>query len=62
VLYRLIAKYDNKIKTTWNIMKKEPMKIHVREQMPSFLINDGKIKDPEKVAGVFNSFFPSFNC
>jgi hypothetical protein len=31
-------------------------KIHVMEQMPSLLINDEKIKDPEKVADVFNSF------
>jgi hypothetical protein len=27
--------------------------------MPSFHINDEKIKDPEKVANVFNSFFLS---
>jgi hypothetical protein len=35
------------------------MKIHITEQMPSLLINDEKIKDPEKVADVFNSFFLS---
>jgi hypothetical protein len=27
--------------------------------MPSLLINDEKIKDPEKVVDVFNSFFLS---
>jgi hypothetical protein len=27
--------------------------------MPSLLINDEKIKDTDKVADVFNSFFPS---
>jgi len=39
---RLIAKYDNKIKTTWNIIKQETGKIHVTEQMPSLLINNEK--------------------
>jgi len=33
--------------------------MHVTEQMPSLLINDEKIKDPEKVADVFNSFLLS---
>jgi hypothetical protein len=37
---RLIAKYDNKIKTTWNIIKQDTWKIHAREQMPSLLINE----------------------
>jgi hypothetical protein len=27
--------------------------------MPSLLINDEEIKEPEKVACIFNSFFPS---
>jgi hypothetical protein len=56
---RLIAKSDNKIKTTWNIIKQETEKIHVTEQMPSLLINDEKLKEPEKVADVFNGFFLS---
>jgi hypothetical protein len=30
------------------------------EQMPSVLINNEKIKDPEKVADSFNSYFLSF--
>jgi hypothetical protein len=48
------------IKTTWNVkIKQETGKIHVTEQMPSLLINDEAIKVPEKVADVFNSFFPS---
>jgi hypothetical protein len=34
-------------------------KIHVTEQIPSLLINDEKIKEPEKVADVFSSYF---NC
>jgi hypothetical protein len=33
--------------------------MHVTEQMPSLLINIDKIKDPEKVADVFNSSFLS---
>jgi hypothetical protein len=56
---RLIAKSDNKIKTTWDIIKQKTGKIHVTEQMPTLVINDEKIKDPEKVADVFNSFFLS---
>jgi hypothetical protein len=39
--------------------KQETGKTHVTEQMPSLLINDEKIKDPEKVTDVFNSFFLS---
>jgi hypothetical protein len=37
--------------------KKETGKIHLTEQMPSLLINNEKVKDPEKIADVFNSFF-----
>jgi len=42
-----------------NIIKYETGKIHVTGQMFCLLINDEKIKDPEKVADVFNSFFLS---
>jgi hypothetical protein len=56
---RLIVKSDNKIKTMENIIKQETGKVHVTEQMPSFLINSEKIGDPEKVSEVFNSFFLS---
>jgi hypothetical protein len=49
---RLIAKCDDKIKTTWNIIKQETGKIYVTEQIPSLPIDDA-----EKVANVFNSFF-----
>jgi hypothetical protein len=48
---------DNKIKTTWNIVKRETGKIHFPEQMPSLLINGDKGKDPGKVADAFNNFF-----
>jgi hypothetical protein len=52
---RLVAKSD-KIKTTWNKIKQETGKIHVTEQTSSLLINNEKIKGPENVADVFNSF------
>jgi hypothetical protein len=42
---KLIAKSDNKIKTTWNTVKKETGKLHLTEQMPSVLINNDKVKD-----------------
>jgi hypothetical protein len=38
-------------------MKQETGKMHIVEQMPSLLINNKKIKDTEKFADVFNSFF-----
>jgi hypothetical protein len=58
---RSIVKSYNKIKTTWNIMEQGTGKIHVTEQMPSLLINDKKIKEPEKVADVSSSFFLSIS-
>jgi hypothetical protein len=51
---RLIAKSNNKIKITWNVIRKETWKIHVTEQIPSFLIKDEQVNDPEKVADVFS--------
>jgi hypothetical protein len=39
---RLIAKSDNKVKTTWNIIKKETGKVHSVEQVPTLLVNDEK--------------------
>jgi hypothetical protein len=55
---RRIAKYINKIKTTWNMVKKETGKFHFKpEWMPSVLTHNEKVKDPEKVADAFNSFF-----
>jgi hypothetical protein len=47
---RLIVKSDNKIKTMWNIVKRETGKIHLSEQMLSLLINNEKVKDPVTVA------------
>jgi hypothetical protein len=53
---RLIAKSDNKIKTTWNIVKQDTGKIHLAEQMPPLCINNEKVKDPVTVANAFNIF------
>jgi hypothetical protein len=54
---RLIVKSDNKIKTTWNIIKKETGKVRLNEQTPSLFTDDAKVKDPESVANTFNNFF-----
>jgi hypothetical protein len=40
---RLIVKSDNKIKTTWNIIKKETGKVHLNEQTPSLFTDDAKV-------------------
>jgi hypothetical protein len=40
---RLIAKSDNKIKTSWNKIKRETGKMHLTEQMPSLLTNNEKV-------------------
>jgi hypothetical protein len=34
---RLIAKSDSKIKTSWNIVKRETGKVHLTRQIPSLL-------------------------
>jgi ribosomal protein L33 len=53
---RLVAKSNNKIKTTWNIIKKETGKGHPIVQAPS-LVNNEKLTDPSVVANAFNNFF-----
>jgi len=54
---RLIAKPNNKIKTTSSIIKKETGKVHSVEQIPNLLVNDEKLKDPTDMANAFNNFF-----
>jgi len=54
---RLTAKSNNKIKTKWNIMKKETGKVNSVEQVPILLVNDEKLKDPTGIANAFNNFF-----
>ena len=53
----LIAKSDNKTKTTWNIIKNETGRMHPVEQVPSTLVNMAKLKDHKTVANAFNNFF-----
>ena len=50
---RLIAKSDNKIKTTWNIIKNETGRMHPIEQGPSSLLNTGR----NTKRSIFNNFF-----
>ena len=54
---RLIAKSNNKIRTTWNIIKKETGTVHAVEQVPTLLVNDEKLRDPTDMAFAFNNFF-----
>jgi hypothetical protein len=54
---RLTAKSDNKIKTTWNIIKNKTGKMHLPEQPPSLLINIENVMDPKIVANALNTFF-----
>jgi hypothetical protein len=54
---RLIAKSNNKIKTTWNIIKKETGKRHPVEQALPLLVNNEKLIDPSMVDNAFNNFF-----
>jgi len=53
----LMAKSDNKIKATWNIIKNEIGRMHPIEQVPSSLVNIGKLKVPTTVANTFNNIF-----
>ena len=53
----LTAKSSNNITTTWNIIKKETGKVHSVEQIPTWLVNDKKLKDPKNVANAFNNAF-----
>jgi hypothetical protein len=54
---RFITKLDNLIKITWNIIKHETAKLRLTEQIPSLLINDEAVKDPEVIPDAFNTFF-----
>jgi hypothetical protein len=44
------------MKTTWNIIKDERRKLHLTEQIPSHVINDEKVNDPEVIADALNTF------
>jgi hypothetical protein len=53
----LVAKSNNKIKTTWNIIKKEGGEVHSVDQVPSLPVYDAKSEDAKNMANVFNNFF-----
>jgi hypothetical protein len=53
----LIAKLGNQIKITWNTIKHETGKLHLTEQIPSLLMLDEKVDDPEVIADAFNTSF-----
>jgi len=54
---RIIAKSDNKIKTTWNNIKNETGRMHPIEQVFSSLVNIGTLEDQTTLANTFNNFF-----
>ena len=54
---RLIAKTDNKIKTTWNIIKNGTGRMNPIEQVPTSLVNIGTLKDQTTVTNNFKNFF-----
>jgi hypothetical protein len=45
------------MKTTRNIILKETGRVHLVKQFPTFLVNDGKEKDPTDIANAFNNLF-----
>jgi hypothetical protein len=54
---RIISNLIKKIKTTWNITKKETENIHSVQHVPTLLVNNEKLKDPKNLANGFNNFF-----
>jgi hypothetical protein len=50
---KLIEKSDNKIKTSWDIIKYESGKLHLTEHTPSVLIKSEKVNDPQIIADAF---------
>jgi hypothetical protein len=54
---RLTAKSNNKIKTTWNIIKEDTGKVYPVELVPTLLANDKKFKDPRNVTHALSIFF-----
>jgi hypothetical protein len=50
-------KSNNKIKTAWNVIKRETGKCHQTKQISSVLINNRKVNDQQKIADAFNIHF-----
>jgi len=53
----LIVKSDNKTKTVWNTIQSGTGRMHPIAQVPSTLVNMGKLKDKNAVENAFNNFF-----
>jgi hypothetical protein len=53
----MVAKSKNKIKRTWNIIKKGTGKGHPNEQDPSLLVNNEELTFPSMAVNAFNNFF-----
>jgi hypothetical protein len=51
-----MSKSDSEIRKTCISVKKTG-KVQSMKEMPSLLINNKKLKEPENVASVFNNFF-----
>jgi hypothetical protein len=45
---RLTAKSNNHITTKWNIIKKQTVKVHSVEQIPTVVVNDKKTRGSNK--------------
>jgi hypothetical protein len=55
--YELINKSENKIWTTWKIIKKETSKIQKIENISQMRIQDKEINNPTETADAFNKYF-----
>jgi hypothetical protein len=53
---RCRAKSNNKIKTAWDIIKKEMGKVHSVEQVSALLVNNKKLKDSRSMANAFSNY------
>lgn len=52
-----IMNSSNKIKTTWDIIKRETGKYKPRDNSLTLKINDAQIKSEKEIADIFNNFF-----
>lgn len=53
----MINKSENKIWTTWKIIKKETSKIQKIENISQMRIQDKEINNPTETADAFNKYF-----
>lgn len=55
----IILNSNNKIKTTWNIIKKECGKFRSKEEIYTLVTNNSKTSDTTEIANIFNKYFLS---